>query len=132
MDFSAPQSRRRTEPILPMINVVFLLLIFFLMTAQLRPPEPVPIALPDAQKGQAATGDLVLHVGADGRAYFQGVQGPAAMAGLEQLAAERAMGARAPLQIRADAGLEAKKLARLMQDLAAMGYARVDLMVTTP
>ena len=33
MDFSPPKPRRESEPALPMINVVFLLLVFFLMSA---------------------------------------------------------------------------------------------------
>ncbi|WP_322867174.1 biopolymer transporter ExbD [Aquicoccus sp. G2-2] len=44
MDIPRPVRRPRGEAILPMINVVFLLLIFFLMTAELAPPEPVAVA----------------------------------------------------------------------------------------
>ena len=38
MEFSTPRMRRAAEPALPMINVVFLLLIFFLMSAQIAAP----------------------------------------------------------------------------------------------
>jgi len=41
MEFARPRHRRPLEPIVPMINVVFLLLIFFLMSAQIRTPRPV-------------------------------------------------------------------------------------------
>ncbi|MFN3280067.1 MAG: ExbD/TolR family protein, partial [Tabrizicola sp.] len=40
MDFSEPQRRTKNLTLLPMINVVFLLLIFFLIGARLRPAEP--------------------------------------------------------------------------------------------
>ncbi|MEM1152412.1 MAG: biopolymer transporter ExbD, partial [Pseudomonadota bacterium] len=37
MRLRAPDRKRRAENYVPMINVVFLLLIFFLMTAQIAP-----------------------------------------------------------------------------------------------
>ena len=47
MEF-APASRPHTprESVVPMINVVFLLLIFFLMTAQITAPTPVEVTPP--------------------------------------------------------------------------------------
>jgi biopolymer transport protein ExbD len=54
MDFRAPEPSRRPEAVLPMVNLVFLLLIFFLMVATIAPPRPVPVALPDAAEAEPA------------------------------------------------------------------------------
>ena len=40
MQIDMPKRRPRGESIIPMINVVFLLLIFFLLTAQIAPADP--------------------------------------------------------------------------------------------
>lgn len=50
MDFAPPKRRPRAESIVPMINVVFLLLIFFLMTAQIAPPDPFEVAPPNCAR----------------------------------------------------------------------------------
>ena len=60
MQFPDPPRRKPPESIVPMINVVFLLLIFFLMTAQIAPPDPFEINPPDsAQAGDPAEGGQV-------------------------------------------------------------------------
>ncbi len=122
MQFSAPRRRTRSENIVPMINVVFLLLIFFLMTARIAPPDPIEITPPAADAGDAAgTRAAVLMVGADGELAFAGVRGEAvfdALAGLDRTA---------PLLIRADADLPARDLAALLPRLAGMGFADLSL-----
>ncbi len=42
MDFRDPPRRKPEENLLPMINVIFLLLVFFLMAARLTAPNPLP------------------------------------------------------------------------------------------
>jgi biopolymer transport protein ExbD len=123
MQFSAPRRRRPAEPIVPMINVVFLLLIFFLMSAQIAPPAPFEVTLPDAAGGDRAAPADTLHMDAEGRLAFNEARGDAV---LDALAARAA--ADAPLQIRADARLEARALARLLPQLAARGIAEVEIL----
>lgn len=52
MQFDLPQRRSRPESVVPMINIVFLLLIFFLMTAQIAPPprSKLPRRLPKSKR----------------------------------------------------------------------------------
>ena len=122
MQFSPPRHRRPIEPIVPMINVVFLLLIFFLMSAQIAPPAPFEVTLPEGAAGARAVPADMLYIDANGRFAFNGARGEAVM---------NALAARAtpdtPLQIRADAGLEARALARLLPKLAARGIERVEI-----
>lgn len=136
----SPRRRPRGETILPMINVVFLLLIFFLISSRLTPPEPFAVTPPvSAAEGDGDAG-FVLFLAADGQLGFRDVRGePAVMAAL-RAAVEAHCAAhgcappeeRPPLRLRADAQLPATRLARLMPVLGGLGFGRVDLVVTAP
>jgi biopolymer transport protein ExbD len=133
MDFSPPPRRAAQDSLLPMINVVFLLLVFFLISARMTPPEPFPVTPPEAQAQEEAQGLFTLHVAADGLAGYREAMGEAA---LEALAAARGAHCAAVdcvaepprLLLRADAALPGQALARMLPRLAAMGFARVDLL----
>ena len=79
MDFADPPRKPKPEAIVPMINVVFLLLIFFLMTSQVAPPEPFDIETPTAMEDQAPMADPVLYLDLSGRLHFDGAEGEAAL-----------------------------------------------------
>lgn len=68
MHFQPPRPRNQEERILPLINVVFLLLIFFMLAGRLAASDPFEIAPPTSQsEGPAAQQELLVQVGADGR-----------------------------------------------------------------
>lgn len=123
MDLSPPPRRRSGESIVPMINVVFLLLIFFLMTSQLQSPDPFEVTPPEATSDAEGTAEPVLFVSPDGQVAFEDHEGAAAIAAL---AAQDV----SVLQLRADTGMEAKKLAAILRDLSGAGLSRVELVVT--
>ncbi|MEZ5685317.1 MAG: biopolymer transporter ExbD [Paracoccaceae bacterium] len=143
MDFPPPAgSRPREGNLLPMINVVFLLLIFFLISARLSPPEPFAVRPPEAEGEDQAAGEVVLYLDAEGRLGWRDLASGAAAgdaALLEALRAERALLCAARdctaepvrLFLRADAGAPVPRLAGLLPALAQAGFARVDL-VTSP
>ena len=120
MDFSDPPRRNATESVVPMINVVFLLLIFFLMTSSLTPHEPIEVAPPRASGEAAERRDAVLYVGADGTLAFDDARGEAALAAFAAVAGDTA-------QLRADGAAEAATVARVLKQLAAAGVPRVEL-----
>ncbi|MEX5726649.1 biopolymer transport protein ExbD [Rhodovulum iodosum] len=122
----APLSRPRRprESVVPMINVVFLLLVFFLMTAQIAPPDPVEVSPPTAPGAALPEADT-LYADAQGGLAYGTARGDAVFAAL----AARDTGA--PLILRADAGLEARALAGILRRLAEAGQTRVSL-VTVP
>lgn len=124
MDLSEPPRRPRQESIVPMINVVFLLLIFFLMTSHLARPEPFELTLPEAMSETNPEAEPVLYVDKTGRLSFDEHEGAAALAALAAQSEENAV-----LQIRADGELEAKAAAQLLRDLAEAGLSRVELVV---
>lgn len=123
MRFRTPARKPRAESIVPMINVVFLLLVFFLMTAELRPAPPLEVRLPEAAGDPLAEG-AVLIAAADGTLAFGTLRGTAALAA--------AATAAAPLSLRADRDLPGAELARLLSVLAARGQGAVALVTEAP
>ncbi|KIC41978.1 biopolymer transporter ExbD [Ruegeria sp. ANG-R] len=125
MDFSAPTRRPRSESIVPMINVVFLLLIFFLMTSNLARPEPFDVAPPSASLETEPEVERVLYVDKTGKTSFEGAEDAAALAAITAIADDEQA-----IQVRADGEVEARVLAGLLQKLALAGLSRVELIVT--
>ncbi|MCU0910747.1 MAG: biopolymer transporter ExbD [Rhodobacteraceae bacterium] len=120
MRFAPPARREPRETVVPMINVVFLLLIFLLLSATLAPAPPVDVTLPEARADAADPGEATLHIAADGTLAMGALRGEAALAALPP-------GAR--VEIRADAGLPAAALAALLPRLAGAGEV---VLVTVP
>ena len=118
MDFAPAKRRDLPESIVPMINVVYLLLIFFLMTAQIAPPDPVEVMPPVSQSTAEVPQDGVLYLGADGTLAFAEGRGE------EALEAAVSGGA---VVLKADAGVAAVEVARLLPRLAALGAKDIRL-----
>ena len=122
MQFAPPRKRQPREAIVPMINVVFLLLIFFLMTATIAPPDPLDVSPPRAA-AEATDRAEALSVTADGRLAFGSLRGPAAISAAVDAGAVR---------LRVDANLPGSDLARLMTRLAAQGARQVQIVTVMP
>ncbi len=84
---------RRAESLLPMIDVVFFLIIFFMMVSHFAAPEPFAVARPTSDGTEAVAGELSLfldaagqwgHVGPDGA-----VMGDAALQSLQAALQDR-------------------------------------------
>jgi biopolymer transport protein ExbD len=108
-------SRRRPplrENVVPLINVVFLLLIFFMLTATLRPADVIDVVLPqDARDAHQEPSDWpVLIVDADGRVDPED---------LSQLGPN--------VELRADANVPARVLLPLLEALDRAGVAEVEV-----
>lgn len=121
MDLPHTPRRPARESVVPMINVVFLLLIFFLMTAQIAPPEPFEVTPPDSRAESPAEGRRILFISADGELALGALRGEAVFAGLGYL------GEAEPLMIRADKAVDAAQIAALLPRLAAQGVRRIKL-----
>ncbi|MCV2892762.1 ExbD/TolR family protein [Lentibacter sp. XHP0401] len=129
MQIETLKRKPRSEAILPMINVVFLLLIFFLMSAQLSSPDPVEITPPLAAVGEPAEASLKAFIDRGGALYFEAEKGAKATAAL---AAALAKAPDRRIELRADALAPAQALTRVMTELAAAGAVQVDVGVNTP
>lgn len=129
--FRAPRRKANAEAgLLPMINVVFLLLVFFLIVARLTPPEAFAVTPPKAA-GTEIAGDVILMMAADGDLAFGAVRGRdavlAALARARRDAGASDAAAAPGLTLRADAAAPAAALGALLPDLAAMGFRQINL-----
>ena len=104
-----------------MINVAFLLLVFFLMTAVIVPPEPLEVSPPEASSEADDVAQDVLVITAEGEFAMGQLRGEAVFEGLGDGA----------LHVRADAGLDGTDLARILARLSEKGVTEVEL-VTIP
>lgn len=129
MQFEPPPRPRPAENLLPMINVVFLLLIFFLIAAKLAPPSPFKLTPPEAQTEPQAAAEaqpMVLWLGPEGEIAYGAARGEAAMAALAEARAACTQDC-TRLMLRADAGAQAGALAALAPKLAGMGFTQLSL-----
>lgn len=124
MDFHTPPRRAAQEPMAPMINVVFLLLIFFMLAARMAPPDPYETTPPEATGG-LPEGRVELFLSPEGEFAFGDARGEAALSAIGEARAA------APVLLRADGGMEAAILARALKALAEAGLDPVEL-VTLP
>ncbi|WP_421703719.1 ExbD/TolR family protein [Aliiroseovarius sp.] len=121
MDLSQAPRREPRESIVPMINVVFLLLIFFLMTAQIAPPEPFEVSPPESAAEEPAEAQAVLHVSAMGEMAYLEARDEAVFVALE------GFGEAETLKVRADRAVPAEKIAALLGRLAVLGISKIEL-----
>lgn len=113
----------RDDQTLGLINIAFLLLVFFLMAGTLMPPEPfnvdtLVLASGDPAKPQS---DLLL-VAADGRIGYRG-----SVFVIDDLSAEMFAGLNGALTIRADPALNAQAMLRLIGELRRLGVGDIRL-----
>lgn len=126
--FRISGSKRRRgagETFVPMINIVFLLLIFFMLSATIAPPDPFDMTLPDAaeaETAEAASPDT-LYVSADGALVFGKIRGEGALTVIALRGEDE------PLTVRADAALDGAEFSTLLSRLAEMGVTEVKLTV---
>lgn len=128
MSLRLPPRRRRARPgdVVPMINIVFLLLVFFMLTATIVPPDPLQVTPPEAEAEAGAAREAVLHVAADGGLALRAHRDAEVFAALADWPADQ------PLVVQADAALEGAAFAVLLRRLAEAGVAEAALVVRLP
>ncbi|MDZ7752785.1 MAG: biopolymer transporter ExbD [Gammaproteobacteria bacterium] len=128
MRFESPRPRNDEERILPLINVVFLLLIFFMVAGRLAASDPFHIEPPRSASGAAAeVRDMLVLVGADGRLALDGAVVDEAT--LEGAVAERLVHeTTAEVRLKADGGAEAVRVVEVMELLREAGVERLKLL----
>jgi biopolymer transport protein ExbD len=127
--------------VVPLINIVFLLLIFFMLAGSLRSVEPFAVELPKAsssehepqgkegEKQQQQKGEeeaSVLFVGANGELALDGRR-------LDEDALVASLSARSggdSLQLHADARIPARRFLPLLDRLRGAGVTELELVVS--
>lgn len=120
MTLRRPSKRRQSEPTIALINIVFLLLVFFMIAGALAPPLDQGISLVNAEDLEGRAPPDAAVVFPDGRMTYQGIE--VDVAGyLSQLGKAGEDGVR----IVPDRDLPAKFLTRLVGELRDAGAAKV-------
>ena len=127
MKVSPPWDRRpRRDPddqALPLINIAFLLLVFFLLAGTLLPPSPFAITELELLNGTASPDESErLLMAPDGRMAYRGQA-----LRREDIEASLFADLDGPLRVQVDAATEAQQVVNLLRRLAAAGVERVEL-----
>ncbi len=131
IDFDQPTPRRPFETMVPLINIVFLLLIFFMLAGTLQPPDDIEVDLPaGVVDDKRASEDVVLYVEADGFVHLGDLVMDAALAPY-MLRKFLDDGGIFNVAIKADENAPAHSLIQLMEGLRNVGVREVNL-VTEP
>jgi len=116
---------RTTDDLVPLINVVFLLLIFFLLAGTLMPTPAAPVRYIEGA-GEAAPAIPADAVYVDSAGAIHLREGPASLEALDaRLAAARA--AQRPLPLVLDRALPMQKVRPVLKRLSEAGVTKVDM-----
>lgn len=128
MRVQPPRPKNEDERILPLINVVFLLLIFFILTGKLTAIDPIEVTPPrSASEGVIDVQELVVVIGANGDLAFDGEL--ISQASLPNAVAERLGGDRAAqVWLKADSGADSVQVIAVMEILHEAGVERLKLL----
>ena len=130
MHFPLQRKREARIDISPLVDVVFQLLIFFVVTTTFLSDSGLPLDLPDAESGQQETAvqDLSVRISADGAIRFQGE--PVSLADLEsRLQAAIAASPQGAVTIYGDGSVDYETVVQII-DLARRAEARGVVLAT--
>jgi len=120
--------RNDDDAVMPLINIVFLLLIFFMIAGKLASPDPFEISPPSSSSGvNDEASALILLVGPDGELALDGEV-------LTEAELEKALAGRlrdkpeAVLRLKADGGSKATEIIRVMEIVRDAGAGELNLL----
>lgn len=129
MKITSPPEVGRSEPsVVPLVNVVFLLLVFFMLVGRIVAPEPLDIEPPRSVSGEDDTGQTVrILLTSDGRLAVDRTVIPESQlaARVSRILADRPT---ASFQIKADARVDGVSMIRIMERLQAAGVESLTLL----
>ena len=128
MRFQPPRPKSDDERILPLINVVFLLLIFFMLAGKLATIDPIEVTPPrSASEGMIDTRELVIVIGANGDLAFDGERTD--QTSLKEMVAKRLIGDTAlQVWLKADSGTDSVQVITIREILREAGVERLKLL----
>ena len=130
MKFSTGEEERsqRDDQLIPMINVVFLLLIFFMIAGTIKEPAPANLTAPTSNQNQTLPSSSTLYVDKEGGFYFIGESVSAAEL-VEKLASGGWNGdsIQPPLSVMFDKHMSMKTFAEVMSFLQATDVKNIDI-----
>ncbi|MEX2617236.1 MAG: biopolymer transporter ExbD [Alphaproteobacteria bacterium] len=132
MHFASPRPRKDEERILPLINIVFLLLIFFMLAGRLAASDPFNVApAQSASEATAESPEMLVLVGADGQLALDGKILDDAALGADVAARLGGAGDANPrIRLKADGGAPAVRVVAVMELLREAGVETLSLLTT--
>lgn len=129
MKIPPPTEEHRTElSVVPLVNVVFLLLVFFMLAGQISSPEPLDVQPPRSISDQEATEEGVnVLLTRDGQVALEHVVVSESEL-TERVAAILAERPAVAFQVKADARVDAVRMIRIMEGLQAAGVEQLTLL----
>ena len=132
MQFHFKKQEEEPDTILPLINVVFLLLIFFIMTGALHAVDYFNVNPPSSSSEfQASLDDTIILVSADGRVAIDNKEMDEVDLQLS-VSDKLAANAGAVFRIKADGRVDAARVVEVMELIEAVGVRRVMLLTLGP
>ncbi len=119
----------------PLIDVVFLLLIFFMVSTTFDTTSKLKIRLPEASENQTESQPhaLQLLIDADGNFFLNARQLTNSRSATLKAALERSMaGKKMPIVIQSDAGSPVQSLVTAMDVVGKLGLTQVSIATTRP
>lgn len=118
-----PKQKKERDSTIALINIVFLMLIFFLIAGTITPPLDDAIDPVLARTEQAAKLESLLSLRSDGKLYFHGVE-----TGIEKFASEflqQSVNPKEPARLFVDQNSSAARLVVVINGLKASGIQSI-------
>ncbi len=127
LDFHRTTRKPRQVALISLIDVMFVLLLFFMIAGHLEPISPVPIMLPEADSGQLLDeGPVKVTMATDGRIVVNDGMFTNSTVQAE-LVRQLATNKERIITIKADANLEANKLVTLLEHVRLAGGVNLSI-----
>ena len=128
MEIKRRTRARNNMSITPLVDVVFLLLLFFALTLHFSPEEAISVELPTSSSAkQQAETEIILTVPPEGVIRLNGKDVPAQSLETE-LVSLRKIDEKQAVQVRADQEVEVGKLVAIIDAIRNAGFQHFDLM----
>ncbi len=127
LDFTRAERKPSAISLIPLINVIFLLLTFFMIAGSFEKNTPAMVTLPEARNGKVLeSGELELVLTSDNRIIFAGDEvPPKALQAL--VAAKLEEQPNTILTLKADANLQARDMIDVLDVIKKAGGVNVSL-----
>ena len=126
MDIKRRKRARNSMSITPLVDVVFLLLLFFALTLHFSPEEAISVELPTSSSANQQS-EIILTVTPEGVIRLNGKDVPSQSLETE-LASLRKIDEKQAVQVRADQEVEVGKLVAIIDAIRNAGFQHFDLM----
>ena len=132
MQFQFQKQEEEPDTIVPLLNVVFLLLIFFIMTGALHAVDYFNVNPPSSSSEfHASLDNTVILISADGRIAIDNIEVDEVDLQLT-VSDKMATNASAVFRIKADGRVDATRVVEVMELIEAVGVRRVMLLTLEP